>query len=82
MSKVPVALQQGTDATAASASSCNAHLLLLVKDQLSFIREIHKNSDKCNEVSCLRPATAKDALAIANQSINAVSIVEAAKKSQ
>jgi len=56
--------------------------LVLVKKQLSDIRKIHRDEDKCGEkeLSCLRPATAKTALKIANQSINAVSIVETAKK--
>ena len=45
---------------------------------------IHRTSDKCSsasgQISCLRRATAATALKIANQSINAVSIVESAKK--
>ena len=81
-SNAPPELQQGTDARASTSSACNARLLVLVKDQLSSIREIHKTIDKCNGVSCIRPATSKDAMAIANQSITAVSVVEAAKKSQ
>jgi hypothetical protein len=67
-------------ASPASASACNERLLLLVKDQLTAIRTIHKLADKCNGISCIRPATAKDALAIANQSITAAAVVEAAKK--
>lgn len=82
--KVPETLQQGVDASTATANACDARLLELVKDQLNAIREIHKTTDTCGNppVSCIRPATAKDALAIANQSANAVSVVEAAKKSQ
>ncbi len=76
----PTELQQGSDATASSANACSARLLVLVKDQLSSIREIHKTTDKCNGMSCIRAATSKDATAIANQSITAVSVVEAAKK--
>lgn len=79
---IPPELQQGSNATVATESACNARLLILVENQLSSIREIHKTADKCNGISCIRPATAKDAMAIANQSITAVSIVEAAKKSQ
>ncbi|UCV05678.1 hypothetical protein [Dechloromonas denitrificans] len=81
-SKAPLDLLQGSDATASTESACNARLLILVKEQLSSIREIHKDSDKCKGISCIRAATAKDAMAITNQSITAVSVVEAAKKSQ
>lgn len=80
--KAPAELQPGADATASTESACNARLLVLVKDQLASIREIHKTADKCNGLSCIRPATARDAMAIANQSITAVAVVEAAKKSQ
>lgn len=79
---VPAELQAGEVAQAGDAGGCNERLLVLVKDQLASIRTIHKDLDKCGEkhISCLRPATAKTALSIANQSINAVSVVEAAKK--
>lgn len=76
----PAELKSDTSAGPASASACNERLLLLVKDQLSTIRTIHKLADKCGGVSCIRPATAKDAMAIANQSITAAAVVEAAKK--
>lgn len=81
---IPAGVQQGSDATAATANACSTRLLDLVKQQLASIREIHKTTDKCgpNQLSCIRPATAKDALAIATQSSNAVAVVEAAKKSQ
>lgn len=61
---------------------CNEQLLRLVKQQLSYIETIHKETDKCGpeDLSCLRPQTVNTALKIANQSINAVVIVEAAKK--
>jgi hypothetical protein len=66
------------------ANACNTRLLELVKRQLDSIRRIHSTTDKCGpkgqEISCLRRATSKDALAIANQSITAVSVVEAAKR--
>ncbi len=67
---------------AGDANGCNTRLLELVKQQLGFIREIHARTDKCGTppVSCLRPATAASALKIANQSITAVSVVEAAKR--
>lgn len=82
--KVPEDLQQGADATAATANACSTRLLDLVKQQLAIIREIHKTTDKCGptQLSCIRPATAKDALLVATQSSNAVAIVETAKKSQ
>ncbi len=82
LTNAPPGLAVGSDATAASESACNTRLLTLVREQLSSIREIHRDIDKCKGISCLRPATAKDAMAIANQSANAVLIVEAAKKSQ
>jgi hypothetical protein len=80
----PPQLQSGNDASPATENACNARLLEIVKDELNSIREIHRDADKCGptHLSCIRPATAKDALAIANQSINAVAIVESAKKSQ
>jgi len=67
---------------AGDASGCNTRLLELVKQQLGFIREIHARTDKCGSppVSCLRPATAASAVKIASQSINAVAVVEAAKR--
>lgn len=80
--KAPSELKANGDATPAQASACNTRLLTLVKDQLALIREIHKTTDTCGTpaVSCIRPATAKDMLPIANQTLNAASIVEAAKK--
>lgn len=83
--QIPVELPQGADANTATSASCNARLLLLVKEQLQAIRELHRDVDKCGPqrtIPCLRPATAKDAMAIMHQSVNAVSIVEMAKKSQ
>jgi hypothetical protein len=67
---------------AGDANGCNTRLLELVKQQLGFIREIHAKTDKCGTppVSCLRPATAATAVKIASQSINAVAVVEAAKR--
>lgn len=76
----PTELKPDSSASPASASACNERLLLLVKDQLTSIRTIHKLADKCAGISCIRPATAKDAMAIANQSITAAAVVEAAKK--
>lgn len=79
---LPAELQADTNSESGDSSGCNEKLLVLVKKQLSDIRKIHRDIDKCGEkeLSCLRPATAKTALKIANQSINAVSIVEIAKK--
>jgi hypothetical protein len=77
--RIPAGMQPGD---VGNAEGCNARLLTLVKEQLLLVKTIHKETDKCGaqHLSCLRPATAKTALEIANQSINAVSIVEAAKK--
>jgi len=83
--QIPAELPQGADATTATSAACNARLLVLVKDQLQSIRELHRDVDKCGPartISCLRPATARDAMVITHQSINAVSIVEMAKKSK
>jgi hypothetical protein len=78
---MPAELKGGTQ-PAGDANGCNARLLQLVKEQLAIIRDIHATTDKCGpaQVSCLRKATAETYLKIANQSINAVSVVEAAKR--
>jgi hypothetical protein len=79
---IPAEMQSSDTAQAGNSDGCNERLLVLVKDQLSSVKEIHREADKCGEkkITCLRPATAKTALSIANQSINAVSVVETAKK--
>lgn len=81
-SDMPAEMQSSNSAQSGDSNGCNERLLLLVKQQLSAIKIIHRETDKCGKerVSCLRPATANTALSIANQSINAVSIVETAKK--
>ena len=78
----PVELQNSDASKTGNANGCNERLLVLVKQQLSLVREIHKTTDKCGEknLSCVRPATSRTALNIANQTINAVSVVETAKK--
>lgn len=82
--QTPPQLQEGSDATPATANACSSRLLVLVKQRLGDIREIHKTTDKCGlqNISCLRPATAENALAIATQSSNAVAVVETAKKTR
>lgn len=82
---IPAVIESEATTKEGDANGCNTKLLELVKTQLTNIRNIHKDTDKCsdpqgNNFSCLRPATANLALKIANQSINAVSIVETAKK--
>lgn len=79
---MPAEMQTSDTAQAGSSSGCNERLLVLVKDQLTAVKTIHQKTDRCGEkqLSCIRPATVKTALSIANQSINAVSVVEAAKK--
>ena len=81
---LPAGIQLATDGSSGTVDGCNERLLTLVKQQLVSIKTIHKETDKCGsgKLSCLRPATAKTALAIANQSINAVAVVETAKKQQ
>jgi hypothetical protein len=80
--ELPADLKADPEAGASQANACNARLLVLVKQQLASIREIHRDLDRCGpaKVSCLRPATSQDALAIALQTIHAVMVVEAAKK--
>lgn len=82
--EVPADMKPAAQSAAGDASGCNTKLLELVKRQLALIREIHEKTDKCDTpagpVSCLRRATAASALKIANQSIHAVSVVEAAKR--
>ena len=81
---IPLELKSESTDPSGNADGCNARLLVLVKKQLETVREIHKTSDKCpsptGQISCLRRATTATALKIANQSINAVSVVESAKK--
>jgi hypothetical protein len=83
--KMPSELKQAGQNPNGNEEGCNEKLLVLVQSQLETVKEIHKTSDKCGtsqgtQVSCLRPATVKSILKIANQSINAVSVVETAKK--
>jgi len=80
--KLPAELQTGDTIPDGNAEGCNERLLVLVREQLTLVEQIHRASDTCGEreLSCLRPATVTSALKIANQSINAVSVVEAAKK--
>lgn len=79
---IPPDIKSDTSTQTGNTDGCNERLLVLVKDQLETVRKIHKETDKCSDkkLSCIRPASAKTALKIANQSINAVSIVETAKK--
>lgn len=79
---LPAEMQSSDTTQDGNPEGCNERLLVLVKKQLSLVEQIHREADKCGEkeLSCLRPATAKNALEIANQSINAVSVVETAKK--
>lgn len=79
---LPPELQPDAAAEKGNTDGCNEWLLVLVKRQLELIKEIHRSTDKCGKqnLSCLRPATVKTALQIVNQSINAVSVVETAKK--
>lgn len=83
--KMPLELKQNGQKNNGNEEGCNEKLLVLVKSQLETVREIHKTTDKCEaasgkQISCLRPATVATMLKIANQSINAVSVVETAKK--
>ena len=64
---------------------CTERLLVLIKEQLASIKQIHETTDKCraadgSNISCIRTATSKTAMDITNQSINAAWIVETTKK--
>jgi hypothetical protein len=86
--QMPAELKGAPETASGSADACSSRLLRMVKDQVGDIRKIHSTTDKCrdksrtdnSQISCLRPATAGTALKIADQSINAVSVVEAAKR--
>jgi len=81
---IPPDMRPDPQADGRSESACNVRLLELVRLQLDGIREIHRETDDCGpeeNLSCIPPAAATDALAIANQSIRAVMVVEADKKS-
>ena len=77
---IPAELQNAPSTEDGDALGCMHRLLELVSDQLQIIKKIHSDTDKCGvpQVSCIRPATAKTALDITNQSINAASVVEMA----
>jgi hypothetical protein len=85
---LPPALATATSTGPGDPEQCNAELLRLVRTQLTDIETIHREADKCappanphgTPVSCLRPASARTALEIIGQSINAVAVVEAARK--
>jgi hypothetical protein len=77
---IPADLKPDGQKKDGSAAGCNEKLFVLVKEQLPRIRRIHSETDKCGQLSCLRPATAASIIKIANQSIDAAAIVEAAKK--
>lgn len=84
-SEMPAELRAAAQRPEGDLEGCNTRLLELVKAQLNDIRHIHAELDKCRgeagrELSCLRKATSQTALKIANQSINAVAVVEAAKR--
>ena len=60
---------------------CSERLLELVKNQLVLLKQLHAvKSCNNNSISCLNKAEANDALNLINISINAVWIVEEAKK--
>ena len=82
---VPVEVKAEAQASQGTSEGCTVRLLSLIRVQLDLLMQIHRETDKCTStegtsVSCLRSATAKDALQITNQSINAAWVVETAKK--
>ena len=87
-SSIPAELKAAPQTSGGDALGCMHRLLVLVQDQLGIIQQIHSTTDKCHnleasnpsELSCIRPATAKTALDITNQSINAAAVVEMALK--
>lgn len=85
-SSIPAELKAAPQTSGGDALGCMHRLLALIQEQLEIIRTIHSTTDKCKnleipngpDVSCIRPATAKTALDITNQSINAAAVVEIA----
>ena len=64
---------------------CIELMLINVKEQLKNIQNIHENTDKCSlndstQISCIRMTTVNSMMRIANQSIDAVWVVESTKK--
>jgi hypothetical protein len=85
---IPAQLRPDGQSEHGNSLGCTHRLLELVGAQLGLIETSHEKTDRCKsveepdgpEISCLRPATAKTALDITNQSINAAWVVEMAKK--
>jgi hypothetical protein len=84
--QIPADLTPAAQTDEGNSLGCTHRLLVLIQTQLGTLEQIHKDTDKCRppdggaEVSCLRPATSKTAIAITNQSIDAAWVVEMAKK--
>lgn len=83
---MPVVIAPDSQTDNGNSFGCTERLLVLVKRQLLFVKEIHEKKDKCKsrsgeQLSCIRIATSKTALDISNQSINAAWIVETTKRS-
>jgi len=84
--KMPVEIAPSNQTNTGNSYGCTERLLILVKKQLLFVKEIHEKADKCKsrtgeQLSCIRITTSKTALDISNQSINAAWIVETTKRS-
>ena len=67
------------------ASGCITLMLVNVQKNLADVKGIHQDPQQCASsnpqfATCLRPAAAQDALAISNQTIDAVLYVEHALK--
>lgn len=83
--KLPAELRVQMNEKEGNSFGCTERLLVLVKDQLGLLKQIHATADKCTSeeggnISCIRPATGPLALDLSNLSINAAWIVETAKK--
>ncbi|MDT7831999.1 hypothetical protein RQM59_06385 [Flavobacteriaceae bacterium S356] len=84
--QMPVVIAPNNQTENGNSYGCTERLLVLIKKQLLFVKEIHQTADKCRsrngeQLSCIRITTSKTALDISNQSINAAWIVETTKRS-
>ena len=84
--QMPTEIAPNNQTDTGNSYGCTERLLILVRKQLLFVKEIHEKADKCRsrtgeQLSCIRIATSKTALDISNQSINAAWIVETTKRS-
>lgn len=83
--KIPPEVMPENQSKKGNSYGCTERLLILIRDQLVVLKEIHENTDKCtdengNQISCIRSATGPIIMSISNQSIDAAWVVETTKK--